>query len=142
MRTLWILLLIGALAWGSWALLFEDEDPGDATDPYTEQSDRKEILDPARRRVSPTTGALVIRVRTAAGHIPARGKAGYRHRGETRLKALDAQGQVLFTDAPLGDLIVVARAPGYPDATQPRYLTSGIRTDVVLVLKTPQQPKK
>jgi hypothetical protein len=142
MRTLWLLLLAGLLAWGTWLLLFQDEDPAVLTDPYTEETQRPEAPRAQGAQPGPTTGTLAVRVRTAAGHIPAQAKAGYRHRGELRLKALDARGGVLFTDAPLGDLIVVAAAPGYLESTQPRYLTSGIRTDVILTLKTGASPEK
>ena len=136
MRTLWLLLLAAALAWGTWALLFQEDDSGEAIPSSVEDTQQPEGPPVNPTRAGPTTGTLAITVRTTNGHIPARAQAGFRHQGATRLKPLDELGRALFTDAPLGDLVAVATAPGYVESTQPRYLTSGIRTDVVLRLQT------
>ena len=59
---------------------------------------------------------------------------GYRFAGETRLVYAAGDGMREFADAPLGDLEVIARAPGYAEARQPRRLLAGVPMEVLLRL--------
>jgi len=79
-------------------------------------------------------GTLVIRARAPDGSVPPGTEVGYRFRGETRLLYAAGDGTREFADAPVGPLEVMARAPGYEDAVQPRTLIAGVPMEVRLRL--------
>jgi hypothetical protein len=134
MRALWMILLILALSWGLWYLLGTDEDV--AYDPLPPPPPVEETAPKAPAgHVYQTTGVLTVTVRTPEGTAPSGTEAGYRWGEGERVKPVDRRGQVRFTDAPLGDLVIVAHADGYRKGTQRRFLSSGVPTDVVLTLE-------
>lgn len=139
MRSLWLVLLVIALAWGLWSLLGSEEEwSPDHLPPVrpTPEAGPEAPAAPPGTGVLLTTGVLTVTVRTSDGKIPPESEAGYlRGRGE-RVKRTDEKGQVRFSDAPLGDLVVVAHAPGYRDGTQRRFLTAGLPTNLVIVLES------
>lgn len=130
MRIFALLAVTCLLAWGLWTFL---------GDPRTSRQQAEDLPEPAERgpvarRASSTTGTLVVRVRTPAGPVPRGARAGYLYAGEPRLKPVGPTGEARFTDAPLGPLTVVARAPGFGEVSQRRSVQAGVRTDVVLIL--------
>lgn len=133
MRALWLILLILALSWGLWHLLGTSAD--DAYDPLPPPPPEETTPKASAGPVYQTTGVLTVTVRTAEGAAPLGTEAGYRWGEGERVKPVDRRGQVRFTDAPLGDLVIVAHADGYEDGTQRRFLSSGVPTDVVLTLE-------
>ena len=140
MRTFWLLLLTVALAWGLWSLLgSEDEWTPDQLPADTEAlPTTTEPQAPPGTGVLLTTGVLTVTVRTSEGALPLDAQAGYLRGAGERVKRCDEKGQVRFSDAPLGELVVVAHAPAFRDATQRCYLSAGLPTDVVLVLEPEQ----
>jgi hypothetical protein len=90
-----------------------------------------------------TAGTLTLRVRALDGTIPLGAEAGYRtDRGE-RLRAVHPPaGEAEFTDAPLGELVVLARAPGYQPLARPARVEAGAREDLVLVLEPEAPPTR
>ncbi len=135
MRLVLLLALTGALAYGVWTLL------GDGGDHPAQQLGEPEAPAPAPAtgpRPVPRTVTLVLTVRTEASTIPQGTVAGYRWGGDDRVRPVDGRGRVTFTDAPTGKLSVIARAPGYEETVQERYLTGGVPTDAILVLKRPK----
>ena len=135
MRAFWILLIALALGWGLWTLLGTEDpspyDPLPPSGPAPSETPAAGVSAP----VAQTTGVLTVTVRTPDGDPPEGTEAGYRFGDGERVQPVDRRGQVRFTDAPLGDLVVVAHAKGYRTGTQRRYLTAGVPTDVVLVLE-------
>ena len=86
-------------------------------------------------RAALTTGVLDVTVTSRSGHVPRGAQAGYRSGLEDRLRPVDERGHVIFTDAPLGNLEVLARAPGFRPATQKRFLNAGLQLSVLLRLE-------
>ena len=143
MRSFFLLLVTAALAWGLWTLLGSAEErPFPVEAPPEEPPVPEEADTTAARRARLTTGTLVVTVQTPKGEVPPGAVAGYRFAGEDRLRRPNREGQVRFTDAPLGPLSVVARAPGFVEAEQRRPLLAGVRLDVVLVLRPEGTTKK
>ncbi len=89
-----------------------------------------------------TIAVLVMTVKTEGGNVPQKTRAGYRARGDDRLRYVDGEGKIMFTDAPTGPVTLLVRAPGYEEIEQKRFLTGGIRADAVLTLKPLEAPKK
>ena len=91
----------------------------------------------------PTTGTLVIRVKTGDGSaLPAATKAGYqRPGGPLRMRAPSPDGTFRFSDAPVGELDVTAEANGYRTAKNTVTLDPGVPTETVLTLE-PLPPEK
>jgi len=140
MRLLIVLVVTCALAWGLLRLL---GDEGAPTSPVPEEARPPEPAAAAGpTHEIPTTVTLVLTVQTEGGNIPQKTRAGYRYAGDDRLRTVDRQGRVMFTDAPTGRVTLVARAPGYEEILQQRYLTGGLRTDAVLTLKRSKTRKK
>lgn len=85
-------------------------------------------------RVVPTTGTLVIRVTTEDGTaIPAGAKAGYtRPGGASRLRGPGPDGTIRFTDAPVGELDLIAEAEGYKRGTARVVIVPGVAAEAVV----------
>ena len=141
MRPILLVLITLALAWGVWHV-FGDEDvipsiedeegtPTEGPDPRITASDER-VYAPG---TMPTTTRLTIRVTSISGHVPHAAKAGYIYGGREVLRDVDERGQVTFTDAPLGMVEIIARAPGFERGSQRRYLNAGLASEVPMVLK-------
>lgn len=137
MRIVLLVLVTAVLAWGVWSFFTEPQaeapqEPDPATiepTPLTPEDER------ANSRARLTSATLVVTVRDAKGAVPPRAQAGYRHGGEDRLRYVNKEGRVRFTDAPLGTLTVIARAPGFQAGEQERPMTAGVPADVFFVLR-------
>ncbi len=143
MRLLVTLAVSIALAWGVWTLLGTDDEP-EATMPDipTEPPPATPTANGTVRYGIPTTVTLVMLVKTEGGNVPQKTRAGYRAGGDDRLRTVDRDGKIMFTDVPTGPVTLLVRAPGYEDIEQKRYLTGGVRADAVLTLKPRQASKK
>jgi hypothetical protein len=133
-RLLAVLAVTVALAWGVLRLLGNDEPAPQVPE---DAPGRNAPVDAhtGRPLPAPRTGTLVVTVRSRAGRIPRGARGGYRVGGVDRLRPVNARGQALFTDAPLGELETVAQAPGFRPVRQKRFLTAGLRLDAMLVLE-------
>lgn len=143
MRIALLVLLTAALAWGVWMLVgttdtadsdgisLDDEAPAEGPDPRITASDERAYAP----GTMPTTTRLTITVTSFSGHVPEGARAGYVYGGREILRSADARGRVTFTDAPLGMVEIVARAPGFERGSQRRYLNAGLATDVPMALK-------
>lgn len=142
MRIVLLTLLTLVLAWGIWQLVGDDESlpafdetiegaPEEGPDPRITASDER-VYEPG---TMPTTTRLTITVTSFSGHVPAGARAGYVYGGRERLREVDERGQVTFTDAPLGMVEIVARAPGFERGSQRRYLNAGLPSEVPMALK-------
>jgi len=138
MRLLLLLAVTLALAYGVWTFLGDEETPH--TPSGVEPAPTAEAPDTPKPPPIVTTVTLVLTVRTEAGTIPQGTLAGYSWGGEDRLRTVGATGRLTFTDAPAGPLTLVARAPGYEPIEQKRYLTAGVPSDAILILKAPRRP--
>jgi hypothetical protein len=135
MRPVLIVLLTAMLAWAVWTF-FRDPAPQPTSGvPEPIEDEAEEAVDPATAKADLTTGTIVVTVRTPEGTVPKDAWAGYRYAGEDRLRPVNRGGSAQFTDAPLGQVTAVARAPGYVEQTQRRAVIAGVRQDVVLVLR-------
>jgi len=80
------------------------------------------------------TGVLTVRASAPDGTVPFATEVGYRYRDRTSLLNAGPDGMRRMADAPIGEILVIARAPGYEDAEQPRTLVAGVPMEVVLKL--------
>lgn len=139
MRLLLLSALTCGLALALWNLLGGEGEGGPEPTaqiaPVVEEEPDPDEETPASRRARLTTGTLVVSVRAPDGKVPRGAVAGYRYAGEDRVRQIDASGEVRFTDAPLGTLTVVARAPGYQEGLQQHPLQAGLRADVLVMLR-------
>ncbi|MDJ0521712.1 MAG: hypothetical protein QNJ90_06510 [Planctomycetota bacterium] len=131
MRVLIIFALTAALAYGVWTLLGDD---GESTQSPGEEYSNS-VTPTTTRAPAPRTVTLALTVRTAASTIPPGTVAGYRWGGDDRVRPVDERGKVTFTDAPTGQVTLIARAPGYEELVQQRYLTGGVPTSAILILE-------
>ncbi len=140
MRVFALLALILLLAWGVWQLVGDDDllsqspteldGTPDGPDPGVQAADER-VYAPG---TLPTTGTLVVTVMSMSKHIPEGARAGYVYGGRDRLRPVNERGQVTFSDAPLGYVDVVARAPGFERKAQRYYLNAGVPAEVPMVL--------
>ncbi|MDA1194818.1 MAG: hypothetical protein O2894_06505 [Planctomycetota bacterium] len=139
MRALLFVVAILVVGWAISQVAFDDRgrrpvldtDVGEGPDPRVTATDERTY----RPGTMPRSTMLVVTVTSASGHVPAGARAGYIFGGRENLRAADARGQVTFTDAPLGEIEIVARAPGFERGAQRRYLNAGLRTDVIMALQ-------
>lgn len=128
---LFLLLLVGGgLAW----LLLDGPRGRSGPAPRGIEPSEAETLAPEDRHLLISTGTLVVRVRAPDGSVPEGAEVGYAWRGRTRWLYAGEDGRRAFADAPLGNLMVVARAAGYDETRTPRALIAGVPTEVHLVL--------
>ena len=97
-------------------------------------SQEQEVLAPEDRHLLKSTGTLMVRVTAPDGSVPPGAEVGYAWRGQTRWLYAGEDGRRAFADAPLGRLMVVARAEGYEEARTPRELLAGVPSEVHLVI--------
>ncbi len=141
MRATGLILLTLVLAFGVWKLVGDEEslrapapseiDPPEPQDPRVAETEKRAYPTGSL----PTSTTLTVRVLSRSGHVPDKAEAGYVFGGRERLRRVDARGLVTFTDAPLGELEIVGRAPGFERSSQRRYLNAGLSTEVVMALK-------
>jgi hypothetical protein len=81
------------------------------------------------------TGTLVVRVQAPDRSVPAGAQVGYLHAGQAHLFYVDAAGRHEMTDVPIGDVVVLAQAPGYEEKRLARTLLPGVPDEVILELK-------
>lgn len=86
------------------------------------------------------TGNLMIRAHAPDGSVPDGTEVGYVHRGRLRLLYAGPDGRRLFADAPLGEVEIVARAPGYAETRSVRRLSAGVAAEVRLLLTPAAEP--
>ena len=137
MRVVAWLLVIGVAAWGVHALsspneeapIFDPAGGADAVDPRLREED------PAPGRPTPTHGSLVIRVQTAAGDVPPRAQVGFEALQRETWTEPDGRGRRVFTNVPVGPIVVLARAPGFLAARQERHLPPGVTEEALLILR-------
>ena len=132
MRTLFLIALTLVLAYGVWTLFGDDAE---TPTPLPEETRPKEPPPPAGTTPVPHTVTLVLTVRTSSNTLPKGTVAGYRWGGDDRVRPVDARGRLVFTDVPTGKVTLIARAPGYEEVEQQRYLTGGVPTDAILTLE-------
>ncbi len=144
MRIVLLTLVTAVLAWSVWTFLSDPqaETPDEPAPPPVEPAPVSPEDERANSRARLTTGTLVVTVRDAKGGVPEKAKAGYRHAGEDRVRFVNKQGQVRFTDAPLGTLTVLARAPGFKADEQKKPMTAGVPADVYFVLRPEEAAEK
>lgn len=141
MRVAVLTLITLALAWGVWQLVGDEESlpsfqesdgpPEEGPDPRITASDER-VYAPG---TMPTTTRLTITVTSLSGHVPERARAGYVYGGREILRKVNERGQVTFSDAPLGMVEIIARAPGFERGSQRRYLNAGLASEVPMALK-------
>lgn len=132
-----ILILTVALAWALWSWLGTEEEWTPDALPEDTAPEVSQPAPPPGTGVQLTTGVLTITVRTSHGAAPPEATAGYLRGYGERVRTVDENGQVRFSDAPLGEINLVAHAPGYEDGEQRRYISAGVPVDVVIVLESP-----
>jgi hypothetical protein len=124
-----VLSLAGAGALAYWLLAPNESESDEANKPVP-------VAPPERASPTPTTGTLIIRVRTPDSMaLPSDTKAGYVDGGERRLRPAARDGTFRFSDAPLGRIEVVATAEGYRDGTSVAVVQALVPTEVLVTLE-------
>ena len=129
-RLPYVLLLAAAAGGVAWLLLRPQELPAPAAP--TKDPLEEELL--ANPWMHFKTGTLVVRVAGPDGVPPTRAEVGYVHEGRPRWYGAEAGGRRVLVDVPLGELEVMARAPGYVEGRQRRTLLAGVPDEVLIVL--------
>lgn len=82
-------------------------------------------------------GTLTVRARVAEGTLPVGVEVGYRRLGgEPRWLNATKDGTRTIVNAPLGELVAVARGPGLPLREQKVRVEAGVTAEAVITLKT------
>jgi hypothetical protein len=132
MRTGLTVFVALCLAGGLAFLLLATEPVGDEGVPAFDLHERELAENP---HLLLKEGVLTIRVLTAEQTVPTGAEVGYRHDGKLRLVYARERGEREFSDAPLGRIEVVARAPGYAEATRVVEMVPGVPEVAVLTLE-------
>ncbi len=135
MRTLLLILLPAAAAFGIWQYFDDGAPEAEREDrPRVERDSPNDPRAYARGRIR--YGTLIVSVQTREGTIPEGIEVGYfePYRDAPRLVYADRNGRRTFTDAPLGEIEVIAQAPGYKRAKRKAVLQAGIQESVKLFL--------
>ena len=133
MRSALILLLALAVGVGlSLLLLGNGGEEAPQPPPKTGDYERELAENP---HLLVETGTLVVRARALDGSIPMGLEVGYYSGARTRFLNASDEGVRAFADAPLGTLLVAAKAPGYQEAQQTWRLTAGVPEEVILKLR-------
>ena len=127
-----LMLLIAAAVGGFlvWALL--GGDPPERPDVPPQPTQDEDLANNPHLLVK--TGVLVVRATAPDGTVPFDTMVGFRYRDRAHLYQAGKDGLRQIIDAPIADVEVIARAPGYKDASTPRTLIAGVPTEVVLTL--------
>jgi hypothetical protein len=133
-RTLIVLVAV-LLAGALWFLL----SPGTRTSPGPRTRDPAEVELEENPTLARGHEALTIWARAPDGSTPPGTEVGYRKDKSIRWLYAEADGHRTFTDAPLGEYEVVARAPGYPLVERKVVVTAGVLAEVTLLLR-PERP--
>lgn len=80
------------------------------------------------------TGTLTYRVRAPDGSVPPGALVGYETGRGPRLVPVNPEGVRTLTDVPLGNLMLLAQAPGYDLLRRSARIEPGITEELVLVL--------
>lgn len=125
---IWLALgvALGALTW----LLLANRPAGGPLAPEPEPSAAE---DPAWTRLK--SGTLALSVHGSDGVVPPGAQVGFETLRGPRLYYVDAQGLRTLTDVPLGDVVIVAEAPGYERIRRPTRVEAGVPGELRLVLE-------
>jgi hypothetical protein len=131
------LLVLAAVVGGAsltYGLMKPPGGPPEPAEPSEKAKPTSDEGDP--RRPTPTTGTLIIRVRTPdAVPLPAGARAGYVAGTVRRLRPAAADGTFRFSDAPLGKLEVVAEAEGYRAGSTVAVVQALVPAEVLVTLE-------
>jgi hypothetical protein len=126
------LLLAGAL----WLLLGSgDSSPEVAWAPNPAELERERFPHLTRGKE-----VLTLQAKTPSGEVPDGTEVGYRVGDGYRWRYADKQGRQTFTDAPIGTLEVMARAPGFADTKGTVVVIAGLAAERLLLLRRERDP--
>ena len=144
MRPLPTILLVFLAAAGAYLLLGGPAAPPPA--PPAAEVEPPPPPPPSETRTRPlaTTGTLVIRVTTEDGKdLPEGTRAGYaKYGGPPRMRSQGGDGRFLFTDAPVGEIEVIAEAKGYREVRQRVVVQPGVPAETVVVISPLESSSK
>ena len=134
MTTLLVVIALAAGGGVAWWLLRSSESV--PVDPEEVQVVVPESADAGQRIPMPTTGTLIIRVRTPdATPLPHDTRAGYLTGSDRRMRPAAGDGTFRFSDAPLGRIEVVATADGYREGTGVAMVQPLVPAEVLVTLE-------
>lgn len=79
-------------------------------------------------------GTLTFRLRAPDGSVPPGAQVGYETPRGPRLYYVNPEGVRTLTDVPLGELTLVAQAPGFEPLKRAARLEAGVTEEVLMVL--------
>jgi hypothetical protein len=126
--TVWLTLglALGAILW----LVVAPRTP---SDPYDGEEPSPSSEDPAWTRLK--SGTLTLSVHGSDGLLPVGAQVGFETPRGPRLYYVDARGVRTLTDVPLGDVVIVAEAPGYERVRRPTRVEAGVPGELRLLLE-------
>jgi hypothetical protein len=135
-KALLVLVACAAAGAGLWfGLQSREEREPEALPPETP------VTAPRAPIVEPKRGALWIRVRTSDDKaLPSGSEAGYLVGNLERLVAVGEDGVSRFVDAPVGNLRILAKAPGYAVGYGSVQVVGGVPSEALVVLE-PMPPR-
>ena len=137
MRALPLILLVAALGLGLWYVMGGFDDGAERREPTedTEATEPDPEAERMQKRFGLKTGTLSVVVRTVDGQSPLMAEVGYLMPGGKPRWLVAEGGRRVITDAPLGSVTAIARAPGYAMVEQRCEVVAGVRADVIITLR-------
>ena len=129
--TLWLALGI-AVGGSLWLLFGQESAPQERLAPAPEEDAPDAPDAPAWMRLK--SGTLTLDVRGGDGQVPVGAQVGFKTSRGPRLYYVDPTGLRTLTDVPLGDVMIVAQAPGYESLERPTRVEAGVPGELKLNL--------
>lgn len=137
MRAVVLVLSLVVLGATLWVLLGGDPRPAPEPRVSDEQGDPE-----APASLRHRAGTLTFRVRAPDGSVPPGAQVGYETPKGARLYYVDAAtGTRTLSDAPLGEVMLLAQAPGFALIRRPTRITGGLTEELLFnLVPTPLGP--
>jgi len=131
-RTAWLTLGVLSVALGGtlWLLFGQGKAP-----PEPLRHDEIEVAPDVPAWMRLKNGTLTIGVRGSDGHVPTGAQVGFETLRGPRLYYVDPEGLRTLTDVPLGDVVVVAEAPGFERLKRQTRVEPGVPGELKIVLQ-------
>ncbi len=135
MRAIFPILLAAALGFGICYLILGPGDDEAGQEPHEPPAKPDPESERMGERFGLKTGTLSVAVRRVDGKKLDLAEVGYLVPGGQPRWLMAQGGRRVITDAPLGKVTAIARAPGFDIAEQECHVVAGVRADVVINIR-------
>lgn len=135
MRGMLLVALISAALAAGWVLL----GPGPQQPAAFEPDPETEGSEPPEAWMLLRLGTLTLHVTTHDGQVPFGAQVGFETPRGPKLYYVPPEGTRTLTDVLLGDVVVLAQAPGYLPLRRPTRVEAGVPGELRLLLEREKQ---